>query len=134
MDTDRLPQVMQLPNGLEIAYLDRREAAFIYHEIFGGEKYLAHGIDFPDQGGRRCGANIGLFSLYVKQRSPEAEVLAIEPIDDIVNVLRSNLRDIRGCRVLPIGLSSADVTADQPTSRGHPACQAGMPTSTTIAD
>ena len=113
MDTDRGPQVMRLPNELEIAYLDSHEAAFIYNEIFAGEKYLAHGLDLPQQATVvDAGANIGLFSLYVKQRAPEARVLAIEPIDDILKVLRMNLQDVPGCRVLPVGLSNADGLAE----------------------
>jgi FkbM family methyltransferase len=113
MDKGHLYEVIKLPNGREIAHLDRRETAFIYHEIFVDEKYLSHGIDISSEGVVvDVGANIGLFSLYVKQRAPNAKVFAIEPISEIVNVLRRNLRDVPRCRVLPIGLSNEEGTAE----------------------
>jgi FkbM family methyltransferase len=105
--------MMRLPNGMEIRYLDRREAEFIYQEIFCAEKYLAHGLCLPDHAVVvDVGANIGLFSLYVKQRVPGARVFALEPVAEIAEVLRTNLQDQPSCRVLPVGLSSADGSAE----------------------
>src|SRR4029450_1012734 len=113
---------LRLPNGLDISYIDRQEALFIFDEIFNSEKYVANGITFTENATViDAGANIGLFSIYVKQRVPHAHIVAIEPIPDIVSVLEENLRDLSACRVLACGLSSTDGPADLTYLRKCPA-------------
>ncbi|WP_328874620.1 FkbM family methyltransferase [Streptomyces sp. NBC_00287] len=54
-----------------------------------------------------AGANIGLFTVFTKQRYPQARVLAIEPIPDTLRALRANLElhGVDGVTVCPKGLS-----------------------------
>ncbi|OEV03687.1 FkbM family methyltransferase [Streptomyces oceani] len=68
------------------------ELGFSYNEIFEDCRYVRYGIQLTD-----CarivdaGANVGLFTIFAKQQSPAAEVLAVEPIPAIHRALRANL-------------------------------------------
>lgn len=104
---------IELPNGTSVVCLDRHEAMFIYKEVFNLGKYSSHGVEIPRKGlVVDVGAHIGMFSLFVKQTSPAANVLALEPIEPIVAVLERNVAGLPGCRVLPIGLAAADTDAE----------------------
>nr|WP_279582745.1 FkbM family methyltransferase [Fodinicola feengrottensis] len=82
-------------------------------EIFGDQVYLRGGIQLPD---RACvfdvGANVGLFSLFVAQKSADAQVFAFEPMPPLQKLLRRNLR-IHGvdAQVLPYALGAQPGTA-----------------------
>ena len=82
----------RLPNGLEVACLNRNEADLIYQEIFVDETYLAHGITLGDGA---CvfdvGANIGLFTLFLSGRFHDLRIFAFEPIPPTFEVLRANV-------------------------------------------
>jgi amino acid adenylation domain-containing protein/non-ribosomal peptide synthase protein (TIGR01720 family)/FkbM family methyltransferase len=86
------PHEHRLPNGLEIAHLNRNETDLLYREIFMDRIYLKHGIRLRDGD---CvfdvGANIGLFTLFVKDRCPNASVYAFEPLPPIFAALRANV-------------------------------------------
>ncbi|PKY00686.1 methyltransferase FkbM [Aspergillus campestris IBT 28561] len=70
------------------------EARFIYREIFQDRSY--GGPDLPSEPLIvDVGANIGLFSLYMKQRHPGAQILAFEPAPETFDVLTRNL-DLHG--------------------------------------
>jgi len=82
----------QLPNGLEVAFINRNEAKLIYQEIFDDEVYLQHGIELHDDDVVfDVGANIGLFSLFVHQRCRNAKVYAFEPVPPVFEKLRANM-------------------------------------------
>ncbi|MEV0052526.1 FkbM family methyltransferase [Saccharopolyspora shandongensis] len=91
------------------------EAKLIYAEIFGRNTYLS-GLAPIDPKGLvvDAGANIGLFTLFIKHHYPEASVLAVEPIPHNVEALRANLRhhDVSGVTVHPTGLSDAPGTTE----------------------
>ncbi|MGW1289079.1 FkbM family methyltransferase [Streptomyces sp. NPDC002586] len=68
------------------------EVDFIYNEIFVERTYLRHGIQLSDSSRIvDAGANVGLFSLFVKQEFPGAKILAFEPIPAIHEALLENL-------------------------------------------
>ncbi|GHE68765.1 FkbM family methyltransferase [Streptomyces capitiformicae] len=68
------------------------EVDFIYNEIFFERTYLKHGITLSDSSRVvDAGANVGLFSLFVKQEFPGAKILAFEPIPAIHRALLGNL-------------------------------------------
>jgi amino acid adenylation domain-containing protein/non-ribosomal peptide synthase protein (TIGR01720 family)/FkbM family methyltransferase len=98
----------ELPNGMQIAQQNRSESDFLYQEIFEQESYLRHGITLPDDA---CvfdvGANIGLFTLFVRQRAPRASVYAFEPIPPVFETLRINAGIARGVTLFNCGLSNA---------------------------
>ncbi|MDP6708748.1 MAG: FkbM family methyltransferase, partial [Alphaproteobacteria bacterium] len=81
-----------LPNGLEIAHLKAYETDYLYEEIFVEQTYLKHGIELPEDAVVvDIGANVGLFSLFVAERSPGARILACEPSPITHAVLEKNL-------------------------------------------
>ncbi|MGI8312287.1 FkbM family methyltransferase [Saccharopolyspora hattusasensis] len=69
------------------------EAKLIYDEIFGRNSYL-RALEPIEPTGLivDAGANIGLFTLFVKQRFPQVSVIAIEPMPQTVAALRANIR------------------------------------------
>ena len=96
-----------LPNGLEVAFLNRDETDLIYREIFEQEEYLAHGITLEDGD---CifdvGANIGLFSLFMSQRFRGVRLYAFEPIPTTFAALSANVALYR----LPVKLFQCGIS------------------------
>ena len=93
---------------LLVAQLNRTETDFLYREIFVENAYLRHGIGLPaapvvvD-----VGANIGMFSLLVAQRSRGARILAVEPVAELAHAASVNA-ELHGVdvTVLNCGLGS----------------------------
>jgi FkbH-like protein/FkbM family methyltransferase len=82
-----------LPNGLEIAHLNRHETEYVYQEIFADRCYLRHGIRLPGNATVvDIGANIGLFSLFVRSQCPQASVYSYEPSPISFRALRANCK------------------------------------------
>ena len=80
-----------LPNGLEVAHLNRHETEYVYKEIFEDRAYFRHGIHLPDGATvLDIGANIGLFSLFVRSHFPDASVYAFEPSPVAYQALKAN--------------------------------------------
>jgi len=102
-----------LPNGLEIAHLNRHETEYVYKEIFDDQCYLRHGIRLPDDATViDIGANIGLFSLFVRTRCPRASVYAFEPSPAAFQVLKANCDAYGpGLRAFHAGVSERRGTA-----------------------
>jgi len=82
------------------------EVDFIYNEIFIERAYLKHGIQLSDSSRVvDAGANVGLFSLFVKQEFPGAKILAFEPIPAIHQALLENL-DSHGAKDVEVHRSA----------------------------
>jgi amino acid adenylation domain-containing protein/non-ribosomal peptide synthase protein (TIGR01720 family)/FkbM family methyltransferase len=85
-------ETLTLPDGLEVAYLNRNETQAIHREIFVDRTYLQHGIELPDGAVVvDAGANIGLFTLFVHQSCEKPRVFAFEPIPPTFARLRRNV-------------------------------------------
>ncbi|KAI0554873.1 FkbM family methyltransferase [Xylaria curta] len=87
------------------------EARFIYKEIFEDECYdISNLREAPFV--IDAGANIGLFSLYVKNKFPSAKIIAFEPAPETYDILRRNLElhKISDVEALPLGLASKEST------------------------
>ncbi|HSF40046.1 MAG TPA: amino acid adenylation domain-containing protein [Thermoanaerobaculia bacterium] len=103
----------RLPNGMEVAFLNRNEADLIYQEVFEEETYLAHGVDVADGD---CvfdvGANIGLFTLFLVRRFRGLKLYAFEPIPETFEALAANAA-LHGvpARLFDCGLSDRSGTA-----------------------
>ncbi|HEU4834404.1 MAG TPA: amino acid adenylation domain-containing protein, partial [Pyrinomonadaceae bacterium] len=101
----------RLPNGMVITHQNRTETDYLYNEIFEEDVYLRYGLKLP-QGA--CvfdvGANIGMFSLYVSERSRGARIFAFEPIAAIRETLQRNAELCRGADVTicPYGLAATN--------------------------
>ncbi|KAE8351572.1 S-adenosyl-L-methionine-dependent methyltransferase [Aspergillus coremiiformis] len=88
------------------------EARFIYEEIFKNNDY-----DVPTLPDAPCivdaGANIGLFSLYIKAKHPLAKIVAFEPAPETFEALTRNLdlHHVSDVVVYPYALGSRARTA-----------------------
>jgi FkbM family methyltransferase len=93
---------------LLVAQLNRTETDFLYREIFVENTYLRHGIGLPtDPVVVDVGANIGMFSLLVAQRSSGARIVAVEPVAELAHAASVNA-ELHGLHVtvLNCGLGS----------------------------
>ena len=99
----------ELPNGMLISHQNKSETDFGYREIFEQQRYLRRGITlYPKDCVFDVGANIGLFTLAVLQRAPQARVYAFEPIPPVFENLRVNAMLSGGdAHVFNFGLSHA---------------------------
>ncbi|GAB2748420.1 FkbM family methyltransferase [Amycolatopsis magusensis] len=71
---------------------DSGELGFMYQEIFRDNCYLGSGIRLPEAPVVvDAGANVGLFTLFLKSRYPRARVLAAEPAPSTFGALCANL-------------------------------------------
>jgi amino acid adenylation domain-containing protein/FkbM family methyltransferase len=81
----------ELPNGSTIFHQNPSETRFLYEEIFSDQVYLKHGVTLRDED---CvvdvGANIGLFSLFVRQHFPNASLYSFEPLPPVFRSLQLN--------------------------------------------
>lgn len=109
-------KLVTLPDGFKYyAHSYVPETEFMYNEIYVKQEYLRHGLSLDDAA---CvfdiGANIGLFTLFVKARNPRAIVHAFEPIPETCDVLRRNveLHHLTDVYIHNIGLGS-QVAAQQ---------------------
>jgi amino acid adenylation domain-containing protein/FkbM family methyltransferase len=98
----------ELPDHTPFFSLNQGETAFMYQEIVAENVYLGQGVSLPPGAVvLDVGANIGLFSWWVRRLCPDARVLALEPIPRLCQLLELNNR-LHGleARVLNLGLWS----------------------------
>jgi FkbM family methyltransferase len=80
-----------------ISQLNSYETDFVFHEIFEKNVYIRNGIRLAKKSVVvDIGANIGLFSLFIKERCPTASIYAFEPIPDAYRCLVENCRRFHG--------------------------------------
>ena len=80
-------QSATLPDGRTVFCVNAYEVDFSVHEIFS-EDLGAHGLRLPPAGTfLDVGANIGLFSLYLRDRCPQARIVAFEPMPAVFAAL-----------------------------------------------
>jgi FkbM family methyltransferase len=88
-----------LPNQIVIFHQNKAETDQFYEDIFVHEVYTKNGIVLPEHA---CifdvGANIGLFTLFILQKYPQAAVYAFEPSPPTFNILCRNTENF-GTRV-----------------------------------
>jgi FkbM family methyltransferase len=90
-------RLVEFPGGLRMFTSSAMEARFLHDEIFGNDCYQ---VTLPAEPlVIDVGANIGMFTLYVKRRYPTARVLAFEPASATAAIFRRNvalhqLRDV----------------------------------------
>lgn len=90
--TDIEPTLLELPNKMQVLQFNRVETDHFYHDIFETQVYARNGIEIPEDAiVLDIGANIGLFSLFVRERASNARIYAFEPAPPVFNVLRANL-------------------------------------------
>lgn len=100
-------RLVELDEGFSCYVSGEFEARFIYAEIFQDHNYDHEAL--PERPVIvDVGANIGLFSLFVKRRYPQASVIAFEPAPENVTALRRNLElhEVDGVAVHPVCLGA----------------------------
>jgi FkbM family methyltransferase len=83
--------VFKTPDGREIFHHAAAETKYVYQEIFEDHVYFRHGISLA--GGESLfdiGANIGLFTIFVKEHFKGVKVYAFEPSPEIFRILQAN--------------------------------------------
>lgn len=103
-----------LPNGLSIYHNNDYETDYVYQEIFVENIYLQHGITLNENATVfDVGANIGIFSLFLKQHYSSVEIHAFEPSQDIYQLLKLNTEKYKNdIHVHNLGLSDTDMMCD----------------------
>ena len=98
-----------LPNGLIIRELHDYETDYLFKEIFIDQVYAKQGILFPEHA---CvidvGANIGLFSLFVKSQCHQPKIYAFEPIHSTYEVLQHNYSLYNLGEAYNLGITATD--------------------------
>ncbi|WP_170294672.1 FkbM family methyltransferase [Roseospira navarrensis] len=83
-------QTAVLPDGRTISCVNTYEVAFAAHEIFSDD-LTAHRVTLPAAGVfLDIGANIGLFALRLRDKCPQARIIAFECIPAIYRALEAN--------------------------------------------
>ena len=106
--------VYTLPDGSQVAHLNKNETSYIYNEIFVLQAYLRHGITISDGD---CivdaGSNIGLFTVFASRLARNLRVVSFEPNPPVYACLKANA-EAWGADVkcLQMGLSSENKTAE----------------------
>ncbi len=98
---------------MSVYHLNKHETDFLYKEIFTERIYLKHGIALD---ANACvvdiGANIGLFSLFIKTECHSARIHAFEPIPDLNRILKLNMsRYGQSVKVYQNGMSDSEKDA-----------------------
>lgn len=102
----------ELPNKLVLVQQNKNETDYLFEEIFEKRTYLRRGITLPEQ---PCivdvGANIGMFTLFILQNNPSANIYAFEALPPIYEKLRLNT-ELYGenVNIYPIGISNENKT------------------------
>ncbi len=93
----------KLPAGIQVAHLNPYETDYVFNEIWVDRCYLKHGVSLEDcQCVLDIGANIGLFSLFVKQHAPDAKVYSFEPSPRAHAALTANAEMYGGGSITPL--------------------------------
>jgi FkbM family methyltransferase len=101
--------LVQLGDGFSAYTYCEMEARFIYKEIF-----IDHCYDIAPLPEKPfiidAGANVGLFSIYIKKTHPDARVVAFEPASESLAMLKLNLKlhDVPGVELHPYALGSRE--------------------------
>lgn len=84
-------QSATLPDGRTVYCVNAYEVDFSVHEIFS-EDFGAHGLQLPADGTYLdVGANIGLFSLYLRDHCAQGRIVSFEPMPAAFAALERNL-------------------------------------------
>jgi FkbM family methyltransferase len=113
----------QLENGKTIHQWQKFETEFLWKEIWEEETYGGkHGVQLkPGAVVYDCGANIGMFSLWVHdQCKGDVDIVAFEPIPSTWEVLNKNAKDM-GPRVKALNCGVSDSPAEV-DFEAHPFC------------
>lgn len=120
-------EMAYLPNGWMIQHLQDHETKTLFEDIFVDCNYFRHGVRLPRTGSViDVGANIGLFSLFVRQQCPDVPIYAFEPAPRPLACLEHNAAAYgRGIHVFGCGLADR-AKIDRFTYYPHYSTQSGL--------
>ena len=100
-------ETYQAPNGLNFFHHSASETNYVYAEIFEENVYLQNGITIEDSDVVfDIGANIGLFTIFLKENYDGVKVYAFEPSPPIFRILEANAaRYPDSVMALPYGIA-----------------------------
>lgn len=102
----------QLPNGMQISYTNRNEAAYLYDEIFEQRQYVPTDYVMPDRPVVvDVGANVGLFALFALTEFQSAHVVCMEPFTQLYHILNSNVSRFPAAQALRVAAGRTRETA-----------------------
>ncbi|WP_431911914.1 FkbM family methyltransferase [Micromonospora carbonacea] len=91
--TDGELSLYEPDDDLMIFHRNRREADFIFREVFRDNEYLRNGITLPDRPTVvDVGANIGGASVLFGLAAPGARIIAVEPVPQLCRAVELNAR------------------------------------------
>lgn len=96
------PKYCELPNGMNVSYISEGEPAYFYHDIFETNGGFEANISLGDGDVVfDIGANVGFFSLYLKEKYGKLRTFAFEPAPPLYEVMCLNFlaHDIEGTLV-----------------------------------
>ncbi|GAA3096579.1 FkbM family methyltransferase [Streptosporangium carneum] len=92
-DADGELSLFEPDDDLMIFHRNRREADFIFREVFRDNEYLRNGVRLPDRPTViDVGANIGGASVLFGKARPDARIFAIEPVPHLCRAIELNAR------------------------------------------
>jgi FkbM family methyltransferase len=92
---------------------------WVYREVFEEEVYKLP-FFYPVKTVVDLGANIGLFSVYIKSKFPQSRVVAVEPDADNIALFRKNTQHLEGIELEEAGIWHSDTKLDINRECGHP--------------
>lgn len=79
--------------SLSMVHKNKREADFLYREIFKNNEYLRNGIYLRDDAVVvDVGANVGMVSILIGKLYPDAKIFAIEPVKLLCDAIELNVQ------------------------------------------
>ena len=102
-------EIPQLNHSFELR--DNEVDFKVFCQIFVNNEYNIQ-LDFKPQRIIDAGANIGLFTRYIKSRFPNSQICAIEPDEENFEVLERNLNQLNDITLLKKGLWSKKTKLD----------------------
>ncbi|NBH11291.1 FkbM family methyltransferase [Amycolatopsis sp. SID8362] len=95
-------------DDLMLFHRNRREAAFIFREVFRDNEYLRHGVTLPERPTVvDVGANIGGASVLFGLVRPDSRIFALEPVPQLCRAVELNAR-LHGLDVVVIPAAVGD--------------------------
>ncbi|MGA8116444.1 MAG: FkbM family methyltransferase [Actinocatenispora sp.] len=83
-------RLTEVGDGVSLYATSAPDARFLYREIFEWGSYRSARLP-SDPLVVDAGANVGVFTLFVKRMRPDAEIVAFEPVEDLAAALRANV-------------------------------------------
>lgn len=125
------PKLIDVTEDLRLYGTSAMDVRFLYKEIFECGSY--RGLDLPEHPFIvDAGANVGVFSWFMKRQRPAAEILAFEPVPEVAQAARMNVEHLGLDKVTVHTVALGAASAEARTMRYYPLRPSGS--SVSVAD